>query len=158
MSQAISTRFRFPRPTVHVRSPFGDDWFGRRAEAFARFFGTPRYLLMQTFLVLCWVALNAMGTFAYDPYPFILLNLVFSTQAAYAAPMILLAQTRQAERERAHSDADAEHREAIATSQMELLTQNTELTVQVAKLAHQIESLTREMHGRIVSESKVVDS
>ena len=93
MSQAATTRFRFPRPTVHVRSPFGDDWFGRRAEAFARFFGTPRYLLMQTFLVLCWVALNAMGAFNYDPYPFILLNLVFSTQAAYAAPMILLAQT-----------------------------------------------------------------
>jgi len=153
MSQAAS-RFRFHRPSVQLRSPFGDDWFGQRAESFARFFGKPRYLLMQTVLVLSWVALNAMGTFHYDPYPFILLNLVFSTQAAYAAPMILLAQTRGAERERAHADADAEHRETIATSQMELLTQNTELTVQVARLAQQIETLTREMHGRIVADTK----
>ena len=103
MSQAAS-RFRFHRPSVQLRSPFGDDWFGQRAESFARFFGKPRYLLMQTVLVLSWVALNAMGTFHYDPYPFILLNLVFSTQAAYAAPMILLAQTRGRARPRGSAE------------------------------------------------------
>ncbi len=143
--------FRFHRPHVHLHSPFGGDWFGQRAENFARFFGTPRYLLVQTFLVMVWIALNAEEVIHWDPYPYILLNLIFSTQAAYAAPMILLAQTRQADRDKAHADADAQHREAIATSQLELLTQNTELTVQVANLTKQIEMLTREMHGRIVS-------
>ena len=107
----MANHFRFHRPHLHLHSPFGDDWFGRRAESFARFFGTPRYLLMQTVLVLCWIALNAMGTLRSDPYPFILLNLLFSTQAAYAAPLILLAQTRQADREKAHAEADARHRE-----------------------------------------------
>src|SRR5437762_12721960 len=105
MSQAAS-RFRFHRPSVQLRSPFGDDWFGQRAESYARFDGKMRYLLMQTVLVLSWVAFNAMGTFHYDPYPFILLNLVFSTQAAYAAPMILLAQNRQADRDRAQAETD----------------------------------------------------
>src|SRR5437870_1574649 len=112
----MANHFRFHRPHLHLHSPFGDDWFGRRAESFARFFGTPRYLLMQTVLVLCWIALNAMGTLRSDPYPFILLNLLFSTQAAYAAPLILLAQTRQADREKAHAEADARHREGRAAS------------------------------------------
>jgi uncharacterized membrane protein len=148
----VANHFRFHRPHVHLHSPFGDDWFGRRAEAFARFFGTPRYLLMQSVLVLSWIALNAMGTFNYDPYPFILLNLLFSTQAAYAAPMILLAQTRQADREKAHTDADAMHREEIAKTQIELLTQNTAITEQVARLTSQIETLTREIHGKLVTD------
>jgi uncharacterized membrane protein len=153
MSQ-VANHFRFHRPHLHLHSPFGDDWFGRRAESFARFFGTPRYLLMQTVLVLCWIALNAMGSVTYDPYPFILLNLVFSTQAAYAAPMILLAQTRQADREKAHTDADAQHREEIARAQLELLTQNTDITEQVARLATQIEALTREIHGKLVQDQR----
>jgi uncharacterized membrane protein len=153
MSQ-VANHFRFHRPHLHLHSPFGDDWFGMRAESFARFFGTPRYLLMQTTLVLCWIALNAMGTLSADPYPFILLNLVFSTQAAYAAPMILLAQTRQADREKAHTDADAQHREEIAKAQLELLTQNTDITEQVARLATQIEALTREIHGKLVQDQR----
>ena len=150
----VANHFRFHRPHLHLHSPFGDDWFGRRAESFARFFGTPRYLLMQTVLVLCWIALNAMGTINSDPYPFILLNLLFSTQAAYAAPLILLAQTRQADREKAHTDADAQHREEIAKAQLELLAQNTDITEQVARLAAQIETLTREIHGKLVQEQQ----
>lgn len=150
----VANHFRFHRPHLHLHSPFGDDWFGRRAESFARFFGTPRYLLMQTVLVLCWIALNAMGTLNSDPYPFILLNLLFSTQAAYAAPLILLAQTRQADREKAHADADAQHREEIAKAQLELLAQNTDITEQVARLAAQIETLTREIHGKLVQDQR----
>jgi uncharacterized membrane protein len=151
---SVANHFRFHRPHLHLHSPFGDDWFGRRAESFARFFGTPRYLLMQTVLVLCWIALNAMGSINSDPYPFILLNLLFSTQAAYAAPLILLAQTRQADREKAHAEADAQHREAIAKAQLELLAQNTDITEQVARLAAQIETLTREIHGKLVTEPR----
>ena len=117
-------------------------------------------------MVAVWIALNVVGaTRGWDPYPFILLSLVFSLQAAYAAPLILLAQTRQADRERALSDADAQHREALAQASLErneiavqqgqqlheLLLANTRLTEQTAKLTEQVELLTREMHGRICS-------
>jgi uncharacterized membrane protein len=96
-------------------SPFGRDRFGRAAETAARFFGTPAYILGQSLLVVVWIVLNAVAFVGHwDPYPFILLNLAFSTQAAYAAPLILLAQTRQAERDRVQSEALERHREAIA--------------------------------------------
>src|ERR671931_2953068 len=99
---------------------FGQDAFGRGAEKVARFFGTPRYIVGQTLVVVAWIAVNAVAfSFRWDPYPFILLNLAFSTQAAYAAPLILLAQTRQAERDKAHADADARHREAVAHESLE---------------------------------------
>jgi uncharacterized membrane protein len=74
---------------------FGHDAFGRGAERAARFFGTPEYIFGQTVVVIAWIALNAVAfSLRWDPYPFILLNLAFSTQAAYAAPLILLAPTR----------------------------------------------------------------
>ncbi|MGH3278375.1 MAG: DUF1003 domain-containing protein [Trebonia sp.] len=83
------------------------DAFGRFSEGLARFLGTGKYLFGQTMLVLGWIALNVIaGIHHWDPYPFILLNLAFSTQAAYAAPLILLAQNRQAERDRASIDRD----------------------------------------------------
>jgi uncharacterized membrane protein len=81
--------------------------FGNLAERLARFFGTPRYIVGQTILVVIWIAVNvAAVTLRFDPYPFILLNLAFSTQAAYAAPLILLAQNRQADRDREESERD----------------------------------------------------
>ncbi|MDO4686987.1 MAG: DUF1003 domain-containing protein [Corynebacterium sp.] len=77
------------------------DTVGAFAEKVARFFGTGEYLFWQTVFVLIWVALNIGGFWwNWDPYPFILLNLAFSTQAAYAAPLILLAQNRQEDRDR----------------------------------------------------------
>ena len=73
----------------------------------ARFLGTGRYLAAQTMFVIVWIALNGIAvTNAWDPYPFILLNLAFSTQAAYAAPLILLAQNRQADRDRTETERD----------------------------------------------------
>lgn len=75
------------------------DTFGAASESVARFFGTARFLVIQTVIVAIWIALNA-AALGWDPYPFILLNLAFSTQAAYAAPFILLAQNRQADRDR----------------------------------------------------------
>jgi uncharacterized membrane protein len=99
---------------AHVPSAFGEDAFGRRAEAAARFFGTPKYIAGQTIAVIVWIALNALAvSFRWDPYPLILLNLAFSTQAAYAAPLILLAQTRQADRDKDALDHLEAHREAI---------------------------------------------
>ena len=105
---------RFHLPHAHLDSVFGSDWFGLKAEAFARFFGTPTFLIAQTIIVAIWIWVNAIGWTQFDVYPFILLNLAFSTQAAYAAPLILLAQTRQADRDKANSIADAQHREETA--------------------------------------------
>jgi uncharacterized membrane protein len=83
--------------------------FGNFAERIARFFGTSRYLVFQTVVVVVWILINVTAVaLRFDPYPFILLNLVFSTQAAYAAPLILLAQNRQADRDRAETERDRE--------------------------------------------------
>jgi len=88
---------------------YDPDAFGRFAESIARYLGTGRYLALQTVLVVVWIAVNVTAVaLRFDPYPFILLNLMFSTQAAYAAPLILLAQNRQADRDRAESDRDRE--------------------------------------------------
>ena len=99
------------------------DGFGRAAERFARFFGTSRFLVGQTALIVVWIAVNAglLAAARFDPFPFILLNLLFSTQAAYAAPLILLAQNRQAVRDKVLADADAAHREEIAREHQEVL-------------------------------------
>jgi len=156
---------RFHAPHAHLHSVFGGDWFALKAESFARFFGTPVFLVAQTVIVAGWIGINVAGLTNFDVYPFILLNLAFSLQAAYAAPLILLAQTRQADRDKVHSEADAQHREALAaaseerqklsanqTSQlMELMQTNTELTKLTKELSQRIETLTEEMHRKVVS-------
>jgi uncharacterized membrane protein len=95
-------------PKGNAGGPVYDpDTFGRMAEALARFLGTGRYLVAQTLMVIVWITLNVVGlVHHWDKYPFILLNLGFSTQAAYAAPLILLAQNRQADRERDEVERD----------------------------------------------------
>jgi uncharacterized membrane protein len=145
------THLRFHTPHAHLASPFGGDAFGQTAERLARFFGTPQYLLTQTALVIAWIAVNAAAAaLRWDPYPFILLNLAFSTQAAYAAPLILLAQTRQAERDKVWSDADAQHREELQLQVLTLLQQNTQLTQEIAKLSEHVRDLTEEIHSHVV--------
>ncbi|MBC7302264.1 MAG: DUF1003 domain-containing protein, partial [Nocardia sp.] len=101
MSEKNPPRQRLETP---VGSRFSFDWdsdaFARSSERVARFLGTGRYLAIQTVLVVVWVLLNVFAvSLRWDPYPFILLNLAFSTQAAYAAPLILLAQNRQDNRD-----------------------------------------------------------
>jgi uncharacterized membrane protein len=134
---------------------FGDDEFGRRAEKLARFFGTPQYILGQTVIVAVWIALNSVGfVYHWDPRPWIMLNLVFSTQAAYAAPLILLAQTRQADRDKLHGDRiDKRHTalEEAAKRQtdkiVELVQSNTALTQQDKDVTDQVARLTQEIHA-----------
>ena len=154
-------------PHLHVRhGAFGDDPFGRRAEAAARFFGTPQYIIVQSVLVVAWIVLNAVAIgFRWDPYPFILLNLAFSTQAAYAAPLILLAQTRQADRDKQALDHLEAHREEIMRQMQQreaalkrqtdelrdLLKANTELTRQDKELTQKVEALSRAIHARLLS-------
>jgi uncharacterized membrane protein len=161
---------RFHEQYLHLSAPFGSDWFGRKAETFARLFGTPTFLIAQTAVVIAWIILNVVWALhRWDPYPFILLNLAFSLQAAYAAPLILLAQTRQADRDKALAIADAEHRDALARESIErqkdsgaqaeqlraLLESNTRLTSESALLAEQIERLTREIHARVCAPRQV---
>jgi uncharacterized membrane protein len=155
--------FRFHLPYVHLGSVFGDDWFALKAEAFARFFGTPVFLIGQTVIVALWIIVNLIGWTQFDVYPFILLNLAFSLQAAYAAPLILLAQTRQADRDKAHAEADAQHREDIArasderqalaaqqtTLLVDMLEQNTRLTETIKTLTERLEALTLEVHKKL---------
>jgi uncharacterized membrane protein len=82
--------------------------FGQRlADSVANGMGSWRFIIWQTVIVAIWMILNVMAIVGHwDPYPYILLNLVFSTQAAYAAPIIMMAQNRQNERDRAQADAD----------------------------------------------------
>jgi uncharacterized membrane protein len=136
---------------AQLHGAFGTDQFGAIAEKIARFFGTPQYILGQTVVVIVWIIVNALAvSLRWDPYPFILLNLAFSTQAAYAAPLILLAQTRQADRDKVQSEVSAKHRDMLSATEMELLQRNTDLTEQVAKLTREIDALTRQIHGHVV--------
>jgi uncharacterized membrane protein len=147
---------------------FGPDAFGRGAEHAARFFGTPQYIVGQTLVVIVWIALNAVAIgYHWDPYPFILLNLAFSTQAAYAAPLILLAQTRQAERDKVseqRAEDAREHDEKMAIKRVaaikaetdrlvQLLDSNTELTKQDKELTEQVAALTREIHAQVTGKA-----
>jgi len=163
-ARSSQNHFRFHTPHAHLASVFGSNWFGRKAEAFARFFGTPTFLVGQTLVVAAWIGVNIAGIATFDLYPFILLNLAFSLQAAYAAPLILLAQTRQADRDKVHAEADAMHREALAAASEErqtlaaretsqivaLLEQNTRLTEMTQALSARIEALTAEIHRTVV--------
>jgi uncharacterized membrane protein len=98
-----------PRGSAGMGARYDADAFGRFSEAIARFLGTGRFLFGQTLVVIGWIVLNSVGFIQHwDPYPFILLNLAFSTQAAYAAPLILLAQNRQDDRDRANIERDRE--------------------------------------------------
>ncbi len=103
-------RLDVPRGSARSLSSFlrlDPDAVGRFAEGIARFLGTGRFLAVQTFIVIVWITLNVVAVrLRWDPYPFILLNLAFSTQAAYAAPLILLAQNRQADRDRVQAEED----------------------------------------------------
>ncbi len=122
-------------------SGYDSDAFARWAESVARFLGTGRYLAVQTAFVIVWVALNAFLAIdegrkhAFDPYPFILLNLMFSTQAAYAAPLILLAQNRQADRDKEVVERDRDTN-ARALAETEFLAREiAELRIMLSQKA-----------------------
>jgi uncharacterized membrane protein len=147
---------------AEMHGAFGNDAFGRLAEKAARFFGTPQYILGQTAAVLVWVVLNSTQLhlgFAWDVYPFIALNLLFSLQAAYAAPLILLAQTRQADRDKVHSNrVDKNHNRLERAAKTEtdkiyqLLESNTDLTLQDKELTEQVANLTKQIHALLTKQ------
>jgi len=133
-------------------SRYDADAFGRMSEAIARFMGTGRFLAGQTIFVVGWIVLNVIGlAWAWDPYPFILLNLAFSTQAAYAAPLILLAQNRQDDRDRASVERD---REVAARTQSDTEFLARELAA--VRLALEDVVTTADLTGRLDQLEKLI--
>jgi uncharacterized membrane protein len=112
------------------------DAVGQFAEGIARFLGTGRFLAVQTIIVIVWIALNVFAVrLRWDPYPFILLNLAFSTQAAYAAPLILLAQSRQADRDRVQAEEDRARAASTRADTEYLARELAALRVAIGELA-----------------------
>ncbi|HIW62550.1 MAG TPA: DUF1003 domain-containing protein [Candidatus Stackebrandtia excrementipullorum] len=133
-------RRRLDQPRVRSRAwvPRMDaEAFGAFAERFARFMGTAKFIVYMTVFVVVWVLINLIGLFgfAWDPYPFILLNLFFSTQASYAAPLILLAQNRQDDRDRVQIDADRRRAEAAKADTEFLAREIASLRIALGEVA-----------------------
>src|ERR1700729_3929007 len=136
---------------------YDTDAFGRFSESIARFLGTGRFLAGQSVLVIAWIVLNSIGLIQHwDPYPFILLNLAFSTQAAYAAPLILLAQNRQDDRDRASIERDREVANRIQNdteflarelSSVRLSLADVVTTADLTDRLDQLEKLIRDQRG-----------
>ena len=141
-----------PRGALPMGARYDSDAFGRMSEAVARFLGTGRFLAGQTVLVIGWIILNVIaGIHHWDPYPFILLNLAFSTQAAYAAPLILLAQNRQDDRDRANIERD---REVAARTQADTEYLARELAAVRLALDHVV--TTRDLEDTMAKLAKMI--
>lgn len=154
MSSELSARQRLDTPQSGRRLRFltyDVEAVGRASENFARFLGTGRYLMIQTVLVVVWVALNIFAVrLQWDPYPFILLNLAFSTQAAYAAPLILLAQNRQENRDRVSLEEDRSRAEQTKADTEFLARELAALRLAIGEVA------TRDYLRRELDEIKTI--
>jgi uncharacterized membrane protein len=143
----LSTNRRLDQPRLgRRRFEIDPDTFARLSERVARFLGTGRYLAIQTVVVIVWIALNLVlvGVYRFDPYPFILLNLAFSTQAAYAAPLILLAQNRQDDRDRVSLEEDRSRAERTKADTEYLARELAALRIALGEVA------TRDyVHGEV---------
>ena len=125
-----------PRTPRRLRFSWDPEAFGRLSERLARFLGTGKFLFWQTLVVLVWITLNLVAvSLRWDPYPFILLNLAFSTQAAYAAPLILLAQNRQDDRDRVSLEEDRARAARTKEDTEYLARELASLRVSVGELA-----------------------
>ncbi|WP_179471506.1 DUF1003 domain-containing protein [Mycolicibacterium vinylchloridicum] len=136
MSDSARQRLDTPRTSRGPVFNLDPEAVGRFSESIARFLGTGRYLLWQTILVIVWIALNLFAvSLQWDPYPFILLNLAFSTQAAYAAPLILLAQNRQENRDRVALEEDRRRSEQTKADTEFLARELASLRLAVGEVA-----------------------
>ena len=136
---ADAPRLDVPRSRTRNLAGFlrlNPDAVGNFAEGIARFLGTGRFLAVQTIIVIVWITLNVFAVrLRWDPYPFILLNLAFSTQAAYAAPLILLAQNRQADRDRVQAEEDRARAASTRADTEYLARELAALRVAIGELA-----------------------
>lgn len=153
MIKSAPPRSRLYTPRVsRLSTPRVDsESVGKLTESIARFFGTGTYLGLQTVVVIVWIILNVFAvSLRWDPYPFILLNLAFSTQAAYAAPLILLAQNRQENRERVALEQDRRRAAETKADTEYLARELAALRLAIGDVAKTRESLRRELedlHG-----------
>jgi len=147
MSKSASRPRLYTPRNSRVPTPRMDsDAVGKFTESIARFFGTGSYLLIQTMVVIVWIALNITAvSMRWDPYPFILLNLAFSTQAAYAAPLILLAQNRQENRDRVALDEDRRRAQETKADTEYLARELAALRLAIGDVARTREHLRRQL-------------
>ncbi|WP_422593042.1 DUF1003 domain-containing protein [Mycobacterium sp.] len=139
-------RLYTPRNSRVPTPRMDSDAVGRFTESIARFFGTGSYLLIQTIVVIVWIVLNIVAvSLRWDPYPFILLNLAFSTQAAYAAPLILLAQNRQENRDRVTLDEDRRRAQETKADTEYLARELAALRLAIGDVAKTREHLRRQL-------------
>ena len=138
------SRLSIPRESRRtIRPNYDPETFGRLSEKFARFIGTARFLVYMTIFVFFWITWNTLGPtdFRFDEYPFIFLTLLLSLQASYAAPLILLAQNRQADRDRVTSqeDRNRDERNLAFTEYMvrELAAMRNDLLEEIKSLKNQ---------------------
>ena len=141
------SRLEIPRESRRTLRPSYDpETFGRLSERFARFIGTAKFLVYMTFFVLAWVLWNTFGPreLRFDSYPFIFLTLLLSLQASYAAPLILLAQNRQADRDRVTSQEDrARDERNLAVTEFMV----REIAAMRKELVHEIKEILDERLG-----------
>ncbi|GAA4612848.1 DUF1003 domain-containing protein [Saccharopolyspora hordei] len=142
-----------PRTLRRLSVPFDREMFGRASERIARFLGTGTFLFWMTVVVVCWIGLNLFAVgLRWDPYPFILLNLAFSTQASYAAPLILLAQNRQDDRDRIALEEDRARAEQTKADTDFLARELAALRLAIGEVATrdylrgELERLREELH------------
>ena len=143
---APRARLYTPRTSRVVAPRVDPEAVGQATESIARFFGTGRYLLIQSVVVLVWIVINvAAVSLRFDPYPFILLNLAFSTQAAYAAPLILLAQNRQENRDRVALEEDRRRDQEVKADTEFLARELAALRLAIGDVAKTRDNLRREL-------------
>ena len=155
-NSAAPRRLYTPRTSRRYSPRVDPEAVGQITESIARFFGTGRYLLIQSVVVLVWIVLNITAVaLRFDPYPFILLNLAFSTQAAYAAPLILLAQNRQENRDRVALEEDRRRAAQTKADTEYLARELAALRLAVGEvvtreyLRHELEDLRTMLTGRL---------
>ncbi len=138
MAESSTARQRLdtPRSARRFGPQINMDAVGQYSERVARFLGTGSYLAIQTIIVIVWILLNVFAVaLRWDPYPFILLNLAFSTQAAYAAPLILLAQNRQENRDKVSLEEDRSRAERTKADTEFLAREIASLRIAVGEVA-----------------------
>jgi uncharacterized membrane protein len=143
---AVPGHHHHPVNVAHLDdAPFG----ARVADRVTAFIGSWKFIFIQTVFVTIWIIGNVYLLFHFDPYPFILLNLVFSTQAAYASPLILLAGNRQSSRDRMTLEHAADETDVEEKQNEQLLNGNTEILRRVEGLEHQILDLEEKLLARL---------
>ena len=149
-------------PRRSIRPNYDPEVFGRLSERFARFLGTARFLVYMTVFVLSWVFWNALAPrdLRFDDYPFIFLTLILSLQASYAAPLILLAQNRQADRDRISLNEDrAQNARSVADTEY-LTRELASLRITLGEVAtrdflrSELEDLVKELRAKPESDAK----